>query len=128
MEEKEKQILKEIDSLHEQLKQEPDGSWKGKVYIEPSCFRYCNLADQLKDKVVELRDDKDITADYANVLNQHINSLYESREIQYVKQSISNNDIEQVSNLMKKANQHLETLFVAVFQKIDELKQLGELP
>jgi len=123
----EKQLLQDIDNLHQKLLQEPYGVWHGTVHVAPSCYLYCQYAEQLKDKIKTLRDDEHIKASYACVLDQNINSLYNSREVQYVRQNMSNHNEQDVSECMIKANRQIELEFCLVFQKIEELKQKGEL-
>lgn len=126
MTDKEIQLLKEIDDLHQKLLQEPNGTWRGRVYLEPSSYAYVQNVKLLIDKVQTLRDDEDIDADYANVLDQHINS-YLGREVKYVEQNISNHNSKENAKWMNNANYHLNVLMTLVFQKINELKQNGEL-
>lgn len=118
MDDKELSLLQEIDDLHKKLLAEPNGQRIGKVPIEPCPYRYCKSAEELVEKVRELRD---VTPeDYAQVLDQHIGSVL-GREVEHVQLSIGYKDKKQVVELMHKANGAIDRLFYLIFQKIDNL-------
>lgn len=118
MDDKELNLLQEIDDLHKKLLAEPNGQKIGKVPIEPCPHRYCQIVDNLVAKVRELRS---VTPeDYAQVLDQHIGSVL-GREVEHVQLSIGYKDKKQVVELMHKANGAIDLLFYLIFQKIDNL-------
>lgn len=118
MEDKELQLLHEIDTLRKKILMEPNGQRIGQVLIEPCSSRYCQIVNELVEKVRELRS---VTQeDYAQVLDQHIGSVL-GREVEHVQLSIGYKDKKQVVELMHKANGAIDRLFYLIFQKIDNL-------
>ena len=82
MEDKELQLLHEIDTLRKKILMEPNGQRIGQVLIEPCSSRYCQIVNELVEKVRELRS---VTQeDYAQVLDQHIGSVL-GREVEHVQ-------------------------------------------
>lgn len=118
MDDKELNLLQEIDYLHKKLLAEPNGQRIGKVPIEPCPHMYCQIVDKLVAKVRELRD---VTQkDYALVLDQHIGSIL-GKEVNHVRLASACKDKNQIVKLMQKANNAIERHFYLIFQKIESL-------
>lgn len=118
MDDKELNLLQEIDYLHKKLLAEPNGQRIGKVPIEPCPHRYCQIVDKLVAKVRELRD---VTQkDYALVLDQQIGSIL-GKEVNHVRLASAYKDKNQIVKLMQKANNAIERHFYLIFQKIESL-------
>ena len=127
MNDNEKQLLIEIDDLHQKLLQEPKGRMRGIVVLDPDCYFYYKTACDLKDKIVELRDNPAVKVQYAVVTDQQINSLYNSREVNYIKNHYSDSNKEKIVSLLNSANKEIDILFNSIFQKINDLKKEGEI-
>lgn len=117
MQKNELDLLHEIKSLYKKLTEEPQGQYKGKVYIEPSAYIYSENAKKLAQAVKQLRDD--VCVDYIDAIQQNINSWL-GHEVNHVYPNSSNN-IEEVVKSMNNSNERMERLFYSVFRKIEEL-------
>lgn len=129
MTEEEKALLLEIDKLHTELIEEPNGKWNGRYMQEPSGYTYCRNAEKLKDKVFELYNI--FKPDY---LTQHeIGAIAHTcdKEVSYVQYHY---DLSRKNNAAKKrqtefidsiykANQQIRIDIFSVFAKIEEVKQ-----
>lgn len=129
MTEEEKAILLEIDNLHTELIEEPNGKWNGRYMQEPSGYNYCRNAEKLKDKVFELYNK--FEPDY---LTQHeIGAIAHTcdKEVSYVEYhydlSRKNNAAKkrhtEFINSISKANQQIRLDIFSVFAKIEEVKK-----
>lgn len=109
------ELLQEIDALHKKLLEEP---LKSSNIGGPNCYIYCDNVEKLVTKIRCLQNDFNV--DYANVLEQRINSVL-GREIEHVRRNVSNQNKKEVIILMNKANNALDRLFNTIFRKIEDL-------
>lgn len=134
MEEKEKQLLKEIDELHDKLVSEPYGTYfpsGGK--LPPSGYSYQNNAENLAKKVLQLYNDYHPEYIDANT----IDSLFHTceKEVNYVvsksreanKSNAAQKRKTELTSEMHKATSQIELDAFSLFLKIRQLKENSEL-
>lgn len=129
MTEEEKALLLEIDNLHIELIEEPNGKLNGMYRQEPSGYNYCQNAKKLKDKVFELYDK--FEPDYLAKLEiDAIDHTYD-KEVSYVdsnynrsrKMNATKKQHTEFINSIHKANQQIRLDIYSVFAKIEEVKK-----
>lgn len=134
MEEKEKQLLKEIDELHDKLASEPYGTiFPNGGVLPPSGYSYQNNAETLSKKVLKLYNDY-----HPEYINEHaIDSLIHTcdKEVNYVvsksreanKSNAAQKRKTELTSEMNKATSQIELDVFSLFLKIRQLKENGEL-
>lgn len=134
MEDRERQLLKEIDELHGELLSAPNGKMINyNITLPPDGYGYRNNAKKLITKVHELFNE--FQPEYLDLEN--LNALYHTldKEVEYV---VSKDDEVNKSNAakkrqfelvkeMKNATGHIERDAIFLFQKIKDAKDNNEL-
>lgn len=129
MTEEEKALLLEIDNLHTELIEEPNGKWIGRYRQEPSGYNYCQNAEKLKDKVFELYNkfepdyltahDIDAIAHTCAKEVLNVDSYYDDS----IKKNAAKKRHTEFIDSIYKANQQIGRDIFSVFVKIDEVKK-----
>lgn len=127
MEDREKQLLKEIWSTYNDLKEEPDKSFKiryGKSYkVEPSASSYSTNVSILLQKVIKLQ--KDYTPSYLDSSAIHDLKLTISKEVDLIEYAKSKKALQ---SSMREATNQIKIDLYSLFKKAEEVSNDIEEP
>lgn len=127
MEDREKQLLKEIWSTYNDLKEEPDKSFEiryGKSYkVEPSASSYSTNVSILLQKVIKLQ--KDYTPSYLDSSAIHDLKLTIGKEVDLIEYAKSKKALQ---SSMREATNQIKIDLYSLFKKAEEVSNDIEEP
>lgn len=127
MEDREKQLLKEIWSTYNDLKEEPDKSFEiryGKSYkVEPSASSYSTNVSILLQKVIKLQ--KDYTPSYLDSSAIHDLKLTIGKEVDLIEYAKSKKALQ---SSMREATNQIKIDLYSLLKKAEEVSNDIEEP
>lgn len=127
MEDREKQLLKEIWNTYSELKEEPDKSFEiryGKSYkVEPSATSYTTNVSVLLQKIIELQKDYNPSyLDSSTIYNLKLTTGKEVDLIEYAKSKKA------LQSSMRKATNQIKIDLYSLLKKAEEVSNGIEEP
>lgn len=127
MEDREKQLLKEIWSTYNELKEEPDKSFEiryGKLYkVAPSASSYSTNVSILLQQVIKLQ--KDYTPSYLDSSAIHDLKLTIGKEVDLIEYAKSKKTLQ---SSMRKATNQIKIDLYSLLKKAEEVSNGIEEP
>jgi len=130
MNEEEKKILLEIDSIYTELTEEPSGKRTGSYMQKPSGYNYCRNAERLKEKVFELYNEfkPDYLSEHelgaiAHTCDKEVSFVDYHYNLAIKRNAAKKRNIEFLNSIYK-ANQQINLDLFSLFAKIEEVKKL----